>query len=162
MEGGLGIKISAQEELWRSLPLAGHRSRCRVLLHLDLCSPTALLLAAREPSVHPRSQPNLRLSGAKTRTSTKPPMSITAARPAPAGCGGHLGRECRGLGRSWDYGCTPSSPITWEPCLPHQTGSSLGAGAVSPPSGQGFSGHRVVGRVALSLWGLHCLHHAVV
>ena len=42
-------------------------------------------------------------------------------------------------------------------CLPHQTGSSLGAGAVSSSSEQGFSEHRVVGSVALSVPALHCL-----
>lgn len=66
---------------------------------VSVCLPTALF-----SGVHLPSKPNLRLSGAKTRTSAKPPVSITAARLAPAGCVGHLGKECRELGRGRDWG----------------------------------------------------------
>lgn len=64
----------------------------KVLLHGSICFPATLLPSVKTVRLS-QSQYNLRLSGAKTRTSAKPPVPITAALPAPAGCGGHLSRE---------------------------------------------------------------------
>lgn len=162
----------------------------KVLLHGSVCFP-AILLPGMKAVRLSQSQHNLRLSGAKTRTSAKPPVSIIAALPAPAGCGRHLSREwvqragkrqelgldfelphhSGALSLSPDWELALSTPSDWGVprqqglCLPQQVKVSLSTEIFFSLSLWCEERQRVptMGEgVALSVWALYFFHHAIV
>lgn len=118
------------------MPLVGHLLRLQSSATCGpVCSPSALLSGVRYVCSSPEPAQHHRLSGAKTRTSTKPPVSIPAARRLRLAVEGTLAESAE-LGRGRNWGWMPSSFISGELSLPPDWELPGGRGHASP-SGQG-------------------------
>lgn len=127
------IKISAQEEFWRSLPLAGPPVQAANFCYIWVCLPTHSSSPWHEscPFISRASS----TSGSVEQEQGQVPSHLCPSQlhgQLQLAMEGHLGGSAESWSRGEDWSWILSSAITWEHCLPHQTGSFLGAEAVSP------------------------------